>query len=137
MRALSTLAALTALALTAPAALAQTPGGSPFAPLPPAQQAPQPAPQPQTPTTQKGNPNDEQVSTLGVFGLFVGGILVILAIGWFIMRDARRSLPRSKRKRKAATAPPAPKPGSAKRPPPRRPSANARKRRKRQKRRAR
>jgi hypothetical protein len=135
LRSIPILAALLALALSAPPALAQA--GSPFAPLPPAQTTPAPAPSPSpTPSTPSSNPNDQQVSTLGVLGLFVAGILVILAIGYFIMRDARRSLPRSKRRRKAAPQP-GPAPAGSKRPPPRRPSANQRKRRKRQKRRTR
>jgi hypothetical protein len=133
LRAIPILAALLALALSAPPALAQA--GSPFGPLPPAQTAPAPAPAPSRPSTPLSNPNDQQVSTLGVLGLFVAGILVILAIAFFIMRDARRSVPRAKRRRKAAPSP-VPAPGS-KRPPPRRPSANQRKRRKRQKRRTR
>jgi hypothetical protein len=134
LRAIPILAALLALPLSAPPALAQA--GSPFAPLPPAQTTPAPAPTPpQTPRT-TSNPNDQQVSTLGVLGLFLAGILVILAIGFLIMRDARRSLPRSKRRRKAAPSP-APATAGSKRPPPRRPSASQRKRRRRQKRRTR
>jgi hypothetical protein len=88
-----------------------------------------------TPTN--SHPNDQQVSTLGVFGLFIAGVLVIVGIGYFIMRDARRSTRKHRRKARA-TATPSPAPaGSGRRPPPRRPSAAARKRRRRQKRRAR
>jgi hypothetical protein len=134
LRAIPILAALLALALSAPPALAQA--GSPFGPLPPAQTTPAPAPAPSPAPRTTSNPNDQQVSTLGVLGLFVAGILVILVIGWLIMRDARRSLPRSKRRRKAAPSP-GPGPSGSKRPPPRRPSAKERKRRKRQKRRTR
>jgi hypothetical protein len=135
LRSIPILAALVALAFSAPSAFAQA--GSPFTPLPPAQTTPAPAPSPSpSPSTPTSNPNDQQVSTIGVFGLFVAGILVILAIGFLIMRDARRSLPRSKRRRRAAPSP-GPAPAGSKRPPPRRPSANQRKRRKRQKRRTR
>lgn len=144
MRALPVLAALLAAGtVLAPAASAQN-GGSPFSPIPPAQPAPAPEPTPApAPTPSSGNPNDEQVSTAGVLGLFAAGILVIVLIGFFIMRDARRSLPKSKRRgpRKQPASPSgstAARPASGKRPPPpRRPTANARKRRKRQKRRTR
>jgi hypothetical protein len=88
-------------------------------------------------TQTNSHPNDQQVSTLGVFGLFVAGVLVILVIGWFIARDARRSTRKPKRKAKATGTPSPATAGSGRRPPPRRPSAAARKRRRRQKRRAR
>jgi hypothetical protein len=93
---------------------------------------------PSSPTSTNSHPNDQQVSTLGVFGLFVAGVLVVLLIGYLIMRDARQSTRRKgKRKAKAGAAPSPATAGSGRRPPPRRPSAAARKRRRRQKRRAR
>jgi hypothetical protein len=122
---LATAVTLAALALAAPAAFGQAgqqaPGGGPFSPLPPAQQQTQTqtTPTPQTQTTgAEDNSNDP--STIGVFGLFAAGVLVIVVIGWVIMRDARKSLPerhrRRKRKKTAVVAdPPA---GGAKRPPP-------------------
>jgi hypothetical protein len=140
--------AATALALTPAVASAQVGGGgNPFGPLPPAQQAPPPTQTTPTPTTSNSNPNDVQVSTIGVFGLFIAGILVILLIGWFIMRDARRSLPGSKRRRAnrkkkaaaAAASSAARANASGKRapPPPPRRRAAARKKQRPQKRRAR
>jgi hypothetical protein len=146
LRALRVLSLLfVVLAVSAPVALAQTPqvpapGGGPFSPLPPPQPAPEPEPEPTAPTNPATNPNDDELSTLAVFGLFAAGILVIVLIGFLIMRDARRSLPRKKRKKRDKRgAPPQPvsKSGSGKRPPPRAPRAAARKRRRRQKRRAR
>jgi hypothetical protein len=135
LRGFAILAALLVLALGAPVAAAQS--GSPFDPLPPPQPTPAPAPAPSSPSTPSNSSSSEKVSPLGVLGLFVAGIMVVVAIGFFIMRDARRSLPRSKRRKKGAPAPPAPRPAGSKRPPPRRPGASARKRRSRQKRRAR
>jgi hypothetical protein len=90
-------------------------------------------------TQTNSHPNDQQVSTLAVFGLFVAGVLVILLIGYFIMRDARRSTRKARRRGKAKpTGTPSPATAaSGRRPPPRRPSAAARKRRRRQKRRTR
>ena len=82
-RRLALLTTLLALILAAPAAAQQ----SPFAPLPPAA-TPTPAPT-ATPT-----PSDS--SSTGRVTLFaIGGALVIGfgVMGWFIMRDARRSVP--------------------------------------------
>src|SRR3954451_14644844 len=149
MRCLPAIAALVALLLAAPLAFAQggapvpspspAPRGpsSPFAPLPPAQTTPAPPPTIPSRTPTNSHPNDQQVSTVAVFGLFVAGVLVILLIGYFIMRDARRSTRKRKRRAKATGSPSPATPGSGRRPPPRRPSAAARKRRRRQKRRAR
>lgn len=147
-RSVPALAALVALVIAAPPAAAQTatptpaptpsPGaGGAFGPLPPAQTTPAPTPTIPSRSTPNSHPNDQQVSTLGVFGLFVAGVLVILAIGYFIARDARRSTRKAKRKPKGATKARPATAGGGGRPPPRRPSAAARKRRRRQKRRAR
>jgi hypothetical protein len=147
VRSVPVIAALVALLVAASPAIAQTatptpsptpsPGaGGAFGPLPPAQTTPAPTPTIPSRSTPNSHPNDQQVSTLGVFGLFIAGVLVIVAIGYFIARDARRSTRKQKRKPKGtATARPATAGGG--RPPPRRPSAAARKRRRRQKRRAR
>jgi hypothetical protein len=142
--------ALVALLVAPSAVLAQTgtptppSGGSPFGPLPPAQQTPPPtqtAPTP-TPRTPASSSSESGPSTLGIFGLFAAGVLVIVLIGWLILRDARRSLPerarRRGRKRKAKAASP---PASGKRPPPRPPkkqhASRARGNQRRSKRRAR
>jgi hypothetical protein len=134
---------LAALAL-APAAWAQSqpPGGSPFGPLPPAQ--PEPPPEPEQPAVpQPDSATDDEPSNLGVFALFGAGMLVIVLIGWFIMRDARRSLPERARRRGRKRKPAAP-PAAAKgdrRPPPRPPkkqhAGRARRNQRRSKRRAR
>jgi hypothetical protein len=147
-RGVPAVAALAALLIAAPSAVAQTGqpvpaptpsqgAGGAFGPLPPARTTPAPTPTIPSRSTPNSRPNDQQVSTLGVLGLFVAGVLVILAIGYFIARDARRSTRKAKRK---AKGPPKARPataGGGGRPPPRRPSAAARKRRRRQKRRAR
>jgi hypothetical protein len=81
------------LALLAPAsAVAQTGGGSPFGPLPPAQPTPTPPPEEQDdPLGQE----DVGRTTLYV----IAGVILIgfVAVGAFISRDARRSLPRDHR----------------------------------------
>ena len=78
------IAALFAFALAAPAA-AQS---GPFGPLPPA--APEPTPTPEPPKIDDG---ETSVTTLFAIG---GGLVVAFGVmGWFIMRDARRSLPES------------------------------------------
>src|SRR3954451_11167840 len=115
---------ITALALAAPAAWAQggavppggaapprgqpaPSGGSPSSPLPPAAPPQQTAPQtPTTPSTPTSS-DDSGPSKLGALGLFGAGVVVILVIGWVIMRDARRSLPERARRRRRGKAKPA------------------------------
>jgi hypothetical protein len=83
---------VTVLALVAPAgALAQ---GDPFAPLPP----PAPEPTPQPPPDQ-GTVAEEASDVTRTVLFLVGGALLIvfIAIGFVITRDARRSLPESAR----------------------------------------
>jgi hypothetical protein len=101
-RALASVLALAAL-VAAPAAHGQASpppsGGTPFGPLPPAQQ--QQAPTQTTPApskTTQTSQNDSGPSLLGIGGLLVLGVLVIFMIGWFILRDARRSLPKHARR---------------------------------------
>jgi hypothetical protein len=148
MRPLAATLALVVALLVPTAALAQTAppsGGSPFGPLPPAQQAPpttQPTPTPTPTQTSTTSTEADDPSNLGVLGLFAAGVLVIVAIGWFILRDARRSLPKRKRRRhsKQASATP-PVSASGRRPPPRPPkkqhASRARANQRRSKRRAR
>jgi hypothetical protein len=125
VRGLAVVLALGALAAFPAFAAAQTspaPGGSPFQPIPPAQPAPAPAPEPETPQPQQPTSlEEEDPSTLGVFGLFAVGVLVIVLIAFFIMRDARKSLPKRKRpnKRKVEPGGPAAATGSRRPPPPR------------------
>ena len=113
MRALAVaVIAVLLLCSAAEPALAQTQGpsapgaGSPFAPLPQAPQATPPQTQTQTAPRQPGQTttSDSGPSTLGVFGLFAGGILVIVLIGYFIMRDARRTTGVRGRRRPQAPA---------------------------------
>jgi hypothetical protein len=82
-RRLALITTLLALALATPAAAQQ----SPFGPLP--QAAPTDTPTPAA--TPKSNDNNTGRMTL----FAIGGALVIGfgAMGWFIMRDARRSIP--------------------------------------------
>ena len=79
----------TFLLAPAPAALAQN---SPFGPLPDAAPA-------ATPT-----PDDDTSSVLGqdvgrstLYAIAGGFLIVFIAIGWFISRDARQSLPANRR----------------------------------------
>jgi hypothetical protein len=146
VRALVLLLALGALGAAPTLAAAQTPppGGGPFQPLPPAQPAPAPEPAPEAPQPEQPRTLDEEgdPSTLGVFGLFGVGVLVIVLIAFFIMRDARKSLPQRKRprKRKVEPAGPAATTGSRRPPPPRSrkgSSSRARRKQRRAKRRAR
>ncbi|HEX6025246.1 MAG TPA: hypothetical protein VFZ00_24855 [Solirubrobacter sp.] len=75
-----------ALALAAPAG-AQS---GPFGPLPPADPTP-------TPTPERTSIGDDDLS-LGTLLLIGGALLAGFAVmGWFIMRDARRSLPEAER----------------------------------------
>ena len=78
------------LLVPAPAALAQT---SPFGPLPPAGPAPTPTPTPNTGTNVLG----QDVSRATLFAIAGGFVIVFVAIGWFISRDARRTLPADRR----------------------------------------
>lgn len=87
------LALLLALALLvpAPAALAQTGGGGAFGPLPPAQPAQTPTPEPED----AGEIGDVSRETMILIGLAV--IAAFFALGWMITRDARRNLNASDR----------------------------------------
>jgi uncharacterized protein HemX len=74
------------LALAAPAG-AQS---GPFGPLPPADPTP-------TPTVQNTAADDGETSVT-MLALIAGALIVGFgAMGWFIMRDARRSLPEAER----------------------------------------
>ena len=85
-------AVLTVLALAVPAgALAQE---NPFGPLPPP--APEPTPQPVNPADTVDDGGD--VSREMLFGVGGALLVVFLAIGWFITRDARRTLPEDRRR---------------------------------------
>jgi hypothetical protein len=84
----------TFLLAPAPAALAQT---SPFGPLPDAAPA-------ATPT-----PDDDTSSVLGqdvgrstLYAIAGGFLIAFIAIGWFISRDARNTLPADRRDPRAA-----------------------------------
>lgn len=83
------LALLVAMLLLAPvpAALAQTGGGA-FGPLPPAQPAETPTPDPED---VPGAP-DEDVSRETLFLVALGVVLAFVGLGWAITRDARRNL---------------------------------------------
>src|SRR4051812_13707766 len=84
----------------APSAFAQSapPGGSPFSPLPPAQQPTPTQTQPTPAPTEQAPDQSSDPSFAGILGLFALGVVVIFVIGWFIMRDARRSLPKHARR---------------------------------------
>jgi len=90
MRRIALLLSCAALLLAlAPAAPAQE---SPFGPLPPA--APEPT----------ATPDDNTSSVLGqdvgrstLYAIAGGFLIVFIAIGWFISRDARRTLPAGRR----------------------------------------
>ncbi len=87
-------ALLVTLALLVPApaaAVAQTGGGGAFGPIPPAQPAETPTPDP----GDAGTTGDVSRQTLALLGL--GVILVFVGIGYAITRDARRSLTESDR----------------------------------------
>ena len=85
MTRLPALLVVLALLLPAPAtALAQ--GGGAFGPIPPAQPAETPPPEPED----AGTTGDVSRQTLFLLGL--GVILVFVGIGYAITRDARRSL---------------------------------------------
>jgi hypothetical protein len=74
----------------APAALAQT---SPFGPLPEAPAAPTPTPTPDNSTNVLG----QDVGRATLFAIAGGFLIAFVAIGWFISRDARRTLPADRR----------------------------------------
>src|SRR5688500_6234264 len=77
-------------ALLAPPSAALAQDGNPFDGLPP-------APPPPAPTVEPVDTNDDNVTrdTLYIIG---GGLLVVMiGIGWWIARDARRSLPPGER----------------------------------------
>jgi hypothetical protein len=88
MSRLPALLVMLALLAPVPAAAAQTGGGGggAFSPLPPAQPAETPTPEPED----AGSSGDVSRQTLILIG---GGVIAIFfAIGWAITRDARRSL---------------------------------------------
>ena len=73
----------------APAALAQT---SPFGPLP--QAAPSPTP---TPDDNTSSVLGQDVGRSTLYAIAGGFLIVFIAIGWFISRDARNTLPADRR----------------------------------------
>jgi hypothetical protein len=79
----------TFLLAPAPAVLAQS---SPFGPLP---QAP-PAPTP-TPDDNTSNVLGQDVGRGTLYAIAGGFLIIFVAIGWFISRDARRTLPADRR----------------------------------------
>jgi hypothetical protein len=83
------------LALLAPAAaLAQTQQPTdPFTPLPPAQPTPAPTPEPED----EGFFEREISGTTTLYVIAGALLIAFVAIGMFISRDARRSLPRAHR----------------------------------------
>src|SRR3954470_8868703 len=117
MRCIPAIAALVALLLAAPLAIAQSGApvpspspapsspSSPFAPLPPARTVPAPPPTVPSRTPTNSHPNDQQLSTARAVGPFPAGGLVIVLIGYFIMRDARRSTRKQRRRAKATGSP--------------------------------
>jgi hypothetical protein len=82
-RRIALLTTVLALALVSPAAAQQ----SPFGPLP--QAAPTETPTP-TPVSSSGDSNTGRVTLFIIGGALVIGFGIM---GWFILRDARRSLP--------------------------------------------
>ena len=82
------------LALLAPAAaVAQTQPNDPFSPLPPAQPTPAPTPEPEDEGFL-----DSEISGTSTLYVIAGALLIaFIAIGMFISRDAKRSLPKSHR----------------------------------------
>jgi hypothetical protein len=73
----------------APAVLAQS---SPFGPLPEA--APSPTP---TPDDNTSSVLGQDVGRSTLYAIAGGFLIVFVAIGWFISRDARRTLPADRR----------------------------------------
>ncbi len=78
-----------ALALAPAGALAQTP--NPFTPLPPAAQPTQTTPT--TATTSTAGSGSSGVGSKTVYFALGGAIVLLIAIGWFIARDARKVAP--------------------------------------------
>jgi hypothetical protein len=93
--------ALVALLLAVAPAAASGQAPNPFTPLPPAQTAP-PATTTATATTSTTG-GTSGVSSTTIYAALAGAIVLILAIGWFIARDARRIAPVAER---SAGAPP-------------------------------
>jgi hypothetical protein len=90
MRRIALLLACAALLLApAPVALAQD---SPFGPLPPA--APEPTPIPEDDTS---SVLGQDVSRSMLYAIAGGLLVVFVAIGWIISRDARNTLPADRR----------------------------------------
>jgi hypothetical protein len=85
-RRIALITTLLVLALTAPAA-AQS---GPFGPLPPADPTP-------TATPEQSSADDGETSIATLFAIGGGLVVAFGAMGWFIMRDARRSLPEDER----------------------------------------
>jgi hypothetical protein len=79
----------TFLLAPASAVLAQS---SPFGPLPPA--APEPTPIPDDNTS---NVLGQDVGRTTLYAIGGGFLIFFIAIGWFISRDARRTLPANRR----------------------------------------
>lgn len=78
-----------ALALAPAGALAQAP--NPFTPLPPAAQPTQTTPT--TATTTTTGSGSSGVGSNTVYIALAGAIVLLIAIGWFIARDARKVAP--------------------------------------------
>lgn len=74
-----------------PVAAAHAQAANPFTPLPPANTAPPTTSATTTATTTAGSSSG--VSSGTIFAALAGAIVLILAIGWFIARDARRVAP--------------------------------------------
>jgi hypothetical protein len=79
----------TCLLAPSPAALAQS---SPFGPLPPA--APEPT---ATPDDNTSTVLGQDVGRSTLYAIGGGFLIFFVAIGWFISRDARRTLPANRR----------------------------------------
>jgi hypothetical protein len=83
----------TCLLAPAPVVLAQT---SPFGPLPEA--APNPTP---TPDDNTSNVLGQDVGRSTLYAIAGGFLIAFIAIGWFISRDARNTLPADRRDTRA------------------------------------
>jgi len=85
-----------------------TPGANPFGPLPESQ------PQQQTPTvatpSSSSSSSGSSLSSTQKTALVAGGALVLVLVGFFIWRDARRRAPVRHARIRAAAAPPDPVP---------------------------
>jgi hypothetical protein len=83
-----TIALTLVLLLLAPAAALAQGGADPFQPLPPPQPTPAPTPEP------PDDPFGDDLGGATTLYAIAGGLLVVFVIvGWFISRDARRTLP--------------------------------------------